>query len=467
MVMQPPHEQDHTAGPDVTMATQAAFAAVNDMFIDNPRGIPQMLTVKGHGRHSITVGHSAGCSPAPGMHTEPAGNMEVAEDDNQRSAADLTMATRCAFDAVNSMFHGALPHDAPWPGNPAEVRAKRLPRVSMGGNLTGRPLGKAQMDHRRQPRKSMMAEPTVTISTRAAFDALNDMFKAQLPHEGAGSMQNSFDTDRAVPHNHTSVAKLSTTSAAPAGSETLQSCDGGCDSVDARLQPVGSELADFAVYEDTQFLHSRGQREPPPSTEEGEAGLTVYEDTMFVGQPAGPSRVLPCQQLHGKSLPAGDCLQEQQANHGFEIYEDTRFMKENTGAPSSGLQVFADTSFTVQADGEAAPADQAGGQLGGPAVDSNTAQGGPVDMGMEYGLQPHAETTLNIYEDTNQLPRDNCSALHTAALHGAMHLGDITAAMSENMPPPPAVPTAQPSWHQQGLDVFQNQVCPPLLAWHP
>jgi len=55
------------------------------------------------------------------------------------------------------MFKGALPHDLSW--NDSEATATvRLP----------------------QP------EPTVTISTRAAFNAVNSMFKASLPHEGLG-----------------------------------------------------------------------------------------------------------------------------------------------------------------------------------------------------------------------------------------------------------------------------------------
>ena len=53
------------------------------------------------------------------------------------------------------MFKGALPHDLSWNANDATATV-RLP----------------------QP------EPTVTISTRAAFNAVNSMFKASLPHEG-------------------------------------------------------------------------------------------------------------------------------------------------------------------------------------------------------------------------------------------------------------------------------------------
>jgi hypothetical protein len=70
---------------------------------------------------------------------------------------DVTLNTLLAFDSVNGMFKGALPHDLSWTNNEATATV-RLP----------------------------LPEPTVTISTRAAFNAVNSMFKASLPHESLG-----------------------------------------------------------------------------------------------------------------------------------------------------------------------------------------------------------------------------------------------------------------------------------------
>ena len=70
----------------------------------------------------------------------------------QEEEPTVTISTKAAFEALNSVFSGSLPH---------EQQAARL----TSGMLL------------------QEVEPTVTISTKAAFEALNSMFSGSLPHE--------------------------------------------------------------------------------------------------------------------------------------------------------------------------------------------------------------------------------------------------------------------------------------------
>jgi hypothetical protein len=75
----------------------------------------------------------------------------------------VTISTRAAFDAINSMFSDGGPRQplAAIPAAPAHVEAPAP-----------------------APPPPAACEPTVTINTMAAFEALNDMFNDDLPHNG-------------------------------------------------------------------------------------------------------------------------------------------------------------------------------------------------------------------------------------------------------------------------------------------
>ena len=286
------------AAPDgnVTLATQVAFAAINDMFADGSLEEPapsagmvhQLHAPSGAGGITKVEHAAAAASMAPRM---PSG--------------DVTIATRSAFDAVNSMFAGALPHDAPWPADASQNRqdAHSSARVSAGaGEVTQRLLRGSMHPSRGVP---AAAEPTVTISTKAAFDALNEMFATRLPHEA---------TSRVVPLRE------------PAACEPEPAATG------------------FEIYEDTQFITGRLPREDLAAKT-----MAIYEDTQFltgnIAAAAAGAGSSPGSPVAGLALQAS-------SPEPLQLYEDTQFMRENvvprgppTAAEDAGMQLYEDTQF--------------------------------------------------------------------------------------------------------------------------
>ncbi|KAK9825089.1 hypothetical protein WJX74_007567 [Apatococcus lobatus] len=241
---------------------------------------------------------------------------------------DVTMATKEAFAAVNSMFGGIMP---------------------CYGSGVYREV-----------------EPTVTISTKAAFEALNSMFSGSLPHEqqaqrevretlhatgqlpprpqrprarGLSTNQppapagttlghpvtneggTSFHADAANPSSpapigvYEDTGLLTTDTKAPgmvargaaqSGAEARGSMPG--DGLATGVEETGGLL----VYEDTALLGGTGQRSSGfMGTAGGDAdetqGFVLYEDTALLQPPASP---------------AGSCQEEQ----GMSFYEDTQFI---------------------------------------------------------------------------------------------------------------------------------------------
>ena len=222
-------------------------------------------------------------------------------------SGDVTLATRDAFDTINAMFRGALPQEAPWQAlGPAERPAAR---------------------ETQPPAAAVVAcsapEPTVTISTRAAYEALSGMFAGALPHEQARR------TRAAAPEG--------------AGGQGI----GGVKGLAAAQVPrpgrasspgVGAPERTLVIYEDTQFGGARpggsgaDSREdsPEPRPHSADAAhaagmLDVYEDTQF-GLAAGAG------QGSGISAAAGGA-RHVAASPPLAVYEDTQF----TGAGPAGL----------------------------------------------------------------------------------------------------------------------------------
>ena len=247
-------------------------------------------------------------------------------------SGDVTLATRDAFDTINAMFRGALPQEAPWQAsdpNPA-TRA-------------------AQPQAARAVARSAL-EPTVTISTRAAYEALSGMFAGALPHEEARGA-------RAAAPAH-------------AGSQGL----GGARGLDAAQVPapgrasspgIGAPERTLVIYEDTQYGARDGRSgggsredspEPPPedsleprafaprprsADERATGALDVYEDTQF-GLAAGAGQGL------GNAAAAGSAPRGA-ASAPLAVYEDTQFMG---AGGSAGLGFAAGAT-----PGAASPAD--------------------------------------------------------------------------------------------------------------
>ena len=235
---------------DVTLATQAAFSELNGMFTSSP------LLAAGHDQQIERASMATAAIQA---------------QQAMAGSADVTMVTRNTFDSVNAAFQGALPQNCAWPQRAAGA-ARARPRMSLAGPVTARLLDgvPAGLSHR----AALGPEPTVTISTQAAFSTLNGMFRGELLHEGtAGTAAGDLD-----------------------------------ESMYERPANAGG----FPVYEDTQLLPGalgslgKGQ----PSGCQGEA-LQMYEDTQFLGGPA-PSPLPACGQLGAPEM---------------QLYEDTQFMQ--------------------------------------------------------------------------------------------------------------------------------------------
>ena len=310
-------------GADVTMATQAAFSELNGMFTSSPLEAAQQPTQR--------TG-----AVAAGMQAQQA----------MASTADVTMVTRNAFESVNSMFQGALPQNCSWPRQ-APGAARNSARMSLAGPMTARLCAGEPAALPQQAR--LGPEPTVTISTQAAFSTLNDMFRSDLPHEGSRDRRGS----------HAMTAK-----------EPMQ-------------HRAGTER--FPVYEDTQLLPPLHEH-TAPAQREGSQAMQMYEDTQFLGASV-PSPL---------NLPAWPHMQ---------LYEDTQFMQENSAAMparhagsqpvpghspglhfpegtglSPGFQLYEDTQFIggpAAASGEAARLQQPGlprpsfpvmGSMGTPGI---------------------------------------------------------------------------------------------------
>lgn len=286
-----------------------------------------------------------------------AGRMEplaAAAEFVERRGADITIATRSAFEAVNSVFHGALLRDAPWPpaagGNEGAI-PHRGARVA--SDLTVKLAGR-----RRSQRMSMAPEPTVTIGTQAAFDVLNDMFRGGLPHEDAGCAAQQTELEE------------------PSGGNTGQegvSAEGAFGTAAA-----GADL-DFPVYEDTQFF-GKAQPGGDPSGE-----LAIYEDTQF----AAPAHARSFQPLtvHEDTGSA----RHSSPTGSLQLYEDTQFITGNvTRAASVAVQPAAN-DITQQMAENVAPAVPHAHQL-------------DVYEETEYrtlaSTEPNGAAELSIYEDT-------------------------------------------------------------------
>jgi hypothetical protein len=250
-------------------------------------------------------------------------------------------------------------------------------------------------------------EPTVTLSTRAAFDELNAMFRSDLPHEQGranhtgrlGAVRPPLAGRRSMaPTNYLSGMGNTLTLgnlgrnplAARAHQETSGMGETGGLGVyeDTELlnrpQGGGAAAGNFAVYEDTQLLDGTRQTEAQASgvaTLPGDCGLAVYEDTQF---------------LDGtRSLGAGTDV----GGGGFEVYEDTQFVTRPIISDSplraeGGLQVYEDTQFV-----NAVAASVEGHGLGNDAAFELYQDTQFLDLPTGGGCSP-MNGGLQIYEDT-------------------------------------------------------------------
>ncbi|KAK9861739.1 hypothetical protein WJX84_012354 [Apatococcus fuscideae] len=217
---------------------------------------------------------------------------------------DVTMATKEAFAAVNSMFGGIMP---------------------CYGSGVYREV-----------------EPTVTISTKAAFEALNSMFSGSLPHEQQAQREvreTLHATGQLPPRPQRPRARGLSTNQPPAPAGTTLghpvTNEGGTSFHADAANP--SSPAPIGVYEDTGLLTTdtkapgmvaRGAAQSGAEARgsmpgdglatgvEETGGLLVYEDTALLGGTG--------QRSSGFMGTAGGDADETQ---GFVLYEDTALLQ--------------------------------------------------------------------------------------------------------------------------------------------
>ena len=255
------------------------------------------------------------------------------------SAADVTMMTRSAFDSVNSMFQGALPQANAWPQNATSRLAQ--PRLALAGPVTARLLGSDAAAPARQT-SFLGPEPTVTLSTQAAFSTLNDMFRADLPHQAPrGSAAST------AVHPAASGQSLQRRSHSAEGFPVWEDTQllPSIMEQGSPAAPAVSNSPAIPMYEDTQFL--AGPKDVPHSRQTaGDPEMQLYEDTQFMQENAAAALTAPRSRQPVQASLAG-----------LHIYEGARGMQEDGAAPaaaSPGFQLYEDTQFITAPAGAAA-----------------------------------------------------------------------------------------------------------------
>jgi hypothetical protein len=149
---------------------------------------------------------------------------------------DITMTTKGAFDCMNAIFSSRYGGDVTLQlGNPPEI-------------------GRVQTEARAA---ADVGAEDVTITTRAAFEALNVAFGGKSPLDAPQAGAESFsDVKPAIPKDHPALAVNDT---------------------------LSSGFDDVFVREDTVFLHQKGNTSPKFfNAEDGNGGFLVRADTVFI-----------------------------------------------------------------------------------------------------------------------------------------------------------------------------------------
>jgi len=311
--------------------------------------------------------------------------------------ANITLSTKQAFDDINSMFNDTL--QVPGLVSRSTAGDASQEAGAAGGQLhkkrplqthsiipepvpqpvpapsavlpTGQDTNCLDVHDIPAPRPAMH-EPTVTINTLAAFNAINDMFSDALPHESTRAPKGTLGKPSAPkPITATDVCRLANRGlgTGPAVKQT---------SVAPLPHQHTGVSSSFSMHEDIDFMTK------------SVAGGAVFEDTEMLGPAGGLADVLA--RTSGVATTAG------RKDHGsgpFMLYEDTQFITSNGAtqnsqaqpAAASGLGDFCiheDTDFLTRHISAAMPQPSAA-----PLRLASSGQGG-----------------MFIHEDTEFMTRD-------------------------------------------------------------
>ncbi|PSC71993.1 mitotic checkpoint serine threonine-kinase BUB1 [Micractinium conductrix] len=394
--------------PTVTLNTADAFAAINGMF-----------------GGALAADAATANLFAAGGGGAGAGGMPAALEPT------MTIATKGAFEALNRMFKGSLPSEhGSLPPNPYAEPTLSLGRGGLGSGSGG-------------------YEPTMTISTKAAFHAINAMFKGALPQEHAGTLP---PTAKGPAAGYEPTVTISTKAAFDAINQVPH----------WRAESPGG----FCVHEDTQFVSvpmEEGGGDSSPQAAPAAfgrpsgspSGFCIRDDTMFVTVPAdgeeeGAAQAAAAMGGGGDASPASPGM----SGGGFSIREDTMFVtvamqreeEEDEELAGAAPDAAADAPPAAEAQPTcsyepspvpAAAPPASGGLFGGFEIREDTMFMGAAALVVnKWGFAPGADDTLALdLGDTQALlaAADAAAAsdpVAAAALHA--EVADDSLAMGQS-----------------------------------
>ena len=273
--------------------------------------------------------------------------LEANPDDDSKMPSpfdhDVTMATSDAYKAMNCLFTGDAGDDG---------------RMDDAG---------APVAHVAPGARDL--EPTMTINTRDALNAVNNMFKASFNVDGDNKDDHDDDKDETV------------------------YVSGNDDARAGASEDVGGGGGGLMIREDTVFLPADGDRPEGSLNDDDVTGaFSIREDTVFIGGRGGRAGV-------GAGVNADD------DTGAFSIREDTVFIGRGAGAVEDDTGAFSIREDTVFiSSGTVPPAGPTATNAGGhglglivpmddefnDANDENAAPEGLVQVGARRERAVHA-----------------------------------------------------------------------------
>ncbi|KAG2496296.1 hypothetical protein HYH03_005529 [Edaphochlamys debaryana] len=324
----------------------------------------------------------------------------------------VTISTRGAFDLLNDMFSDDLPHQA------TRQRPDAVPQQERAGPGSGLGLSAAApaMPTRAHAPAAPAApapvaaaeaahEPTVTLHTRLAFDALNDMFSEALPHEEARKVRRG--GAEAGPHkpiSNSDVRRLANASrglgagacGASGGLTSALNAGSTSSSAPAPRPSLAAATAapSLAIHEDTFFLGpvaaaaasgGSGMSAGSAAAVASGGGMGIYEDTVF-GLPRAPA---PAARAGSGGAPGGPM-----------IFEDTCCLTAEPMGWARSAQAAAPAAMAAAPVAAAARRPLGGGAALGAAPGRGMSARPVAAEHARPAPYAHGQGGLQIYEDT-------------------------------------------------------------------
>lgn len=326
------------------------------------------------------------------------------------SQPTITISTRGAFDLLNSMFSEDLPHQQQQrqagQGQP-QHQQQQLGVAAAAGASTHAAAPATASAAVAQPVGSSAPgaagggseaanEPTITLHTRLAFDALNDMFNDTLPHEAARKVGTGLlgCTCLMPVVGLLFVRLLSYLNGMPCCISCMQLARAAGGSGSSGGAAGGGGGPKPITNSDVRRLANAGRASLAPSAAPSTAmlgpmqpsgGLCIHEDTFFLGPSVAAAAATGGG--GGGGVAVGPAAAAQAPPSGPSLYEDTEFLappRSSSGAAPRGALLHEDTEFMTRPHGQLMAAAAAGAAVP-PAAVAGMGLGGPGVFGGGLG----------------------------------------------------------------------------------